>query len=96
MVRRIFFISLFIVGVFFLLRIIGENGIQAYFLLKEEMQDIKNIVQRIEEETLDISAQIRLLRSDVPYILKQAKSKIHLLDKNEILYIFEINSLEEE
>lgn len=70
------------------LKLLGENGLQAYFLLVHEAAEAKEIIEDINLKETALSKEIRLLRSDREYIKEQMKIRLHYLYPNEILYTF--------
>lgn len=86
--RIIFFtvISGIIIILFF--KLLGENGLQAYFLLVQEAEEAQSIIESVNQKEVALSKEIRLLRSNKDYIREQVKIRLHYLYPNEILYTF--------
>lgn len=74
--------------VFLFLKLLGENGLQAYFLLLQEAKDAQAIIENVNQQEVALSKEIRLLRSNKEYIREQVKIRLHYLYPNEILYTF--------
>ena len=70
------------------LKLLGENGVQAYFLLVQEAGEAQAMIESANKKEVALSKEIRLLRSNKEYIREQVKIRLHYLYTNEILYTF--------
>ena len=61
------------------LKLLGENGVQAYFLLVQEAGEAQVMIENANKKEVALSKEIRLLRSNKEYIREQVKIRLHYL-----------------
>lgn len=64
------------------------QGIQAYESLKDEAAELRLSIEALGRENMDLSRQIRLLKSDKGYIEQMIRDRLNFVRDNEIWYIF--------
>ncbi|MEF3697602.1 FtsB family cell division protein [Desulfolutivibrio sp.] len=87
--RRILLSALVVFNLFLLYNLVwSENGIFAYLDLKSHHALLVKKLETVEEKSLDLSQEIRWLKSDRTFTEKMARSRMNYLKDNEILYQF--------
>jgi cell division protein FtsB len=86
--RVLFAVSLFLNIVFVYNLIWGEKGIIAYKSLRERCAVLEATIEKIGEDNLGLSKEIRLLQSDEKYLEKVIRNRLNFVRENELLYIF--------
>ena len=87
--RRFLLTALIFFNVFLLYNLIwSDNGIFAYLELKARHQQLKERLEAINDHSLDLSQEIRWLKTDQAFTEKMARSQMNYLKENEILYQF--------
>ncbi len=66
----------------------GNRGLLEHELIVARVKEAKEKCARIDKENMALSREIRLLKSDRPYIEKMIREKLRYLHDNEILYLF--------
>ncbi len=69
----------------------SESGLLEYLRLKELQQELAGQLQRIEQENVRLSREIRLLKNDSLYQEKAVRTEMHFVRPGEILYLFPEN-----
>ncbi len=77
-------LNLFLLYGFFL----GNDGLFAYLELKEQYTALTAVLDKTHGKCIDLSQEIRWLKSDREFIEKMTRNKMNYLKHNEILYIF--------
>ena len=90
MIRRRFLLTaLIFFNVFLLYNLIwSDNGIFAYLELKSRHEQLKHRLEAVNDKSLDLSQEIRWLKTDQAFTEKMARSQMNYLKDNEILYQF--------
>jgi cell division protein FtsB/cell division protein DivIC len=87
--RRTLLSALVVFNLFLLYNLVwSENGIFAYLDLKSRHAQLVKKLETLEERSLDLSQEIRWLKSDRTFTEKMARSRMNYLKDNEILYQF--------
>ncbi len=87
--RRILLSALVTFNLFLLYNLVwSENGIFAYLDLKSHHAHLVKTRQALEERSLDLSQEIRWLKTDRAFTEKMARARMNYLKENEILYQF--------
>ena len=87
--RRTLLSALVVFNLFLLYNLVwSENGIFAYLDLKSRHAQLVKNLETLEERSLDLSQEIRWLKSDRTFTEKMARSRMNYLKDNEILYQF--------
>lgn len=66
----------------------GNQGLNAYRSLKEHHTMLEARLQELDERTIALSREIRLLQVDEKYQEKIIRKRFNFVKDNEILYIF--------
>jgi cell division protein FtsB len=66
----------------------GDQGFDAYRILKEQHQLLEERMQDLDAMNIALSREIRLLQSDEKYQEKVIRNRFNFVKDNEILYIF--------
>ena len=66
----------------------SDQGLFAYLDLKARHADIDYRVEELHKKSLELSQEIRLLKSDRPYIEKMIRQQMNFIKNDEILYVF--------
>jgi cell division protein FtsB len=66
----------------------SDTGIFAYLELKSRHARLEQRLQALNESSLDLSQEIRWLKTDRAFTEKMARAKMNYLKNNEILYQF--------
>ena len=87
--RRILLAGLIFFNIFLLYNLIwSDNGIFAFLELKGRHAQLKQRLDAVNDRSLDLSQEIRWLKSDRAFTEKMARSQMNYLKENEILYQF--------
>ncbi len=87
--RTFILIALGIVNVILLYRMVwGDSGVLAFNKLRNQYTSLVQELASIDEENINLSNEIRLLKSDDAYIEKMIRQRLHYVRENEILYLF--------
>ena len=87
--RRLLLTGLIFFNIFLLYNLVwSDNGIFAYLELKARHQQLKQRLETINDHSLDLSQEIRWLKTDRAFTEKMARSQMNYLKENEILYQF--------
>lgn len=87
--RRILLTGLVVFNLFLLYNLVwSENSIFAYLDLKSRHAQLVKKLESLEERSLDLSQEIRWLKSDRTFTEKMARTRMNYLKDNEILYQF--------
>lgn len=66
-------------------------GSEGYFAYKEQADNIEVLkakIARLDQENLNLSRQVRLLRSDREYLERMVREQMKFVKNNETLYVF--------
>lgn len=87
---RIILIALLLfINLFLVFRLIwSDQGVFAYLELKGRYELLQSKIDAVDEESLDLSQEIRRLKSDPAYQEKIIRERMNFVKKDEILYIF--------
>ncbi len=91
MFSRVFlFVSLGVINfaVFFLM-IWGQNGLLAFQDLKKQLVSLQKTKVELDTQKLQLSHEIRLLKTDQTYQEKMIRQKLRYIRDNELVYIFD-------
>ncbi len=87
--RTCILVALGIINVILLYRMVwGDNGVLAFNKLRNQYSSLVQELATIDEENINLSNEIRLLKSDEAYIEKMIRQRLHYVRDNEILYLF--------
>lgn len=87
--RRFLLTGLIFFNIFLLYNLIwSDNGIFAYLELKARHEQLKQRLVTVQDRSLDLSQEIRWLKTDRAFTEKMARSQMNYLKDNEILYQF--------
>lgn len=80
---------LVIINLFLMFRLIwSDQGFFAYLELKNRYEALQGKIDAVDSESLDLSQEIRRLKSDEGYQEKIVRERMNFVKKDEILYIF--------
>ena len=65
----------------------GENSLSRYVELQEQKTELKTRLEKIKQENLALSRQIRNLKNNTRYLKRLIRSKMNLLRSNEVIYL---------
>jgi cell division protein FtsB len=67
--------------------LLGENGIQAYQELKDKHAEMRDSVKDAKDESLELSKQIRMLKSDDEHLADTIRTRLNYVKDGEVLYL---------
>ena len=67
----------------------GQTGLLEYKSLKQQLAELQTRSKLLDIENLNLSNEIRMLKTDNNYMEKVIRRQLHFLRDNEIVYIFE-------
>jgi len=80
---------LVIINLFLLFRLIwSDQGVFAYLELKSRYEVLQFRIDEVDVNSLDLSQEIRRLKSDKAYQEKIVRERMNFVKQDEILYIF--------
>ncbi len=87
---RIFLVALLLfINLFFVFRLIwSDQGVFAYLELKNRYEVLQSKIDSVDTKSLDLSQEIRRIKSDKAYQEKIVRERMNFVKKDEILYIF--------
>ena len=87
---RILFVALLVaVNLFLLFRMVwSDQGVFAYLELKNRYEALQSRIDSVDSRSLDLSQEIRRLKSDKAYQEKIIRERMNFVKQDEILYIF--------
>ncbi|MEZ7196571.1 FtsB family cell division protein [Pseudodesulfovibrio karagichevae] len=87
---RLIFVALLVaINLFLLTRLIwSDQGVFAYLELKNRYEVLRQKIETVDARSLDLSQEIRKLKSDKGYQEKVIREKMNFVKKDELLYIF--------
>ncbi|ADU62841.1 MAG: septum formation initiator family protein [Pseudodesulfovibrio sp.] len=87
---RILIVALLVfINLFLLFRLIwSDQGVFAYLELKSRYELLQTRIDAVDGKSLDLSQEIRRLKSDTTYQEKIIRERMNFVKKDEILYIF--------
>ena len=89
MARRILLGVLIAVNVVLLFRLIwSEHGIIAYMNMRNRSVKLETQLREVDAQSLELSKEIRRLKSDRAYQEKVIRERMNYIKENEVLYIF--------
>ena len=87
--RRFLLTGLIFFNIFLLYNLIwSDNGIFAYLELKARHEQLQSRLDVAKDKSLDLSQEIRWLKTDRAFSEKMVRSQMNYLKDNEILYQF--------
>lgn len=90
--RRLIVCFLILLNLFFLYRLLlSDQGVFTYFELREKYDDLSGRTQAANDRSLNLSNEIRWLKSDEVYQERIVRTHMNYLGKNETLYRFRRN-----
>ncbi len=66
----------------------SEHGLLMYMDTRERQDELQQRLTALDETSLSLSNEIRLLKEDRVYIEKTIREKLNYIRPNEVLYIF--------
>ncbi len=82
-------IALGLINVILFYRMVwGDNGILAFNKLRTQYEGLVQELALLDKKNINLSNEIRLLKSDDEYIEKMIRQRLHYVRDNEILYLF--------
>ena len=87
---RILLVALLLfINLFLLFRLIwSDQGVFSYFELRNRYAFLQEKIDAVDKQSLDLSQEIRRLKSDKAYQEKVVRERMNFVKKDEILYIF--------
>lgn len=87
---RILLVALLLfINLFLLFRLVwSDQGVFTYLELKNRYSALEEKIKGVDAESLDLSQEIRRLKSDKAYQEKVVRERMNFVKKDEILYIF--------
>ena len=87
--RIVLLALLLVINLFLLGRLIwSDQGIFAYLELKHRYDVLQQKIEDVDSRSLDLSQEIRRLKSDKGYQEKVVRERMNFVKKDELLYIF--------
>lgn len=87
--RNIVVAVLVAVNVLLLARLLfSDQSIFAYSSLKERHEELTRRLQEVEEQNVELSREIKRLKSDRKYQEKVVRERLNFVREDEILYVF--------
>lgn len=87
--RLVLVALLLVINLILLFRLVwSDQGVFAYLELKERYDSLRTRVEAVDAENLDLSQEIRKLKSDRAYQEKVIRERMNFVKKDELLYIF--------
>lgn len=85
---RCLFLVLILINLLLLYQFfMSQKGLVTYLEIEARSKDLKQKVQRVNEENRQLSREIRKLKSEDLYLKKVIRTRMHYVEENEILYL---------
>ncbi|MCA1944091.1 MAG: septum formation initiator family protein [Desulfovibrio sp.] len=68
---------------------VGEHGLFAYLEMRGRQDELARRLQAVDEVSLALSREIRLLKEDRVYIEKVIRQQLNYIRPHEVLYLFQ-------
>lgn len=89
MAKRVLLVVLVVVNVVMLFRLVwSEHGLFAYMNMRARAAKLRQQLQEIDAKSLELSKEIRRLKSDRAYQEMIIRDRMNYVKENEVLYIF--------
>ncbi len=89
MAKRVLLGVLIFVNLFLLFRLIwSEHGLFAYLNMRARSAKLQQQLEEIDAKSLELSKEIRRLKSDRAYQEMIIRDRMNYVKENEVLYIF--------
>ncbi|CCO24389.1 FtsB family cell division protein [Maridesulfovibrio hydrothermalis] len=89
LLRRFLLGLLVLINLVLLMRLgLSEQGVFGYLDLDEKVQALDHKIKVADNRTIELSREIRRLKSDRAYQEKIIRSRMNYVKENELLYIF--------
>ncbi|MBO4334800.1 MAG: septum formation initiator family protein [Desulfovibrio sp.] len=89
-VRVALFVALGIINMsLFFFMIWGQNGLLNYHELKDQLRRFEEQKNALDAKNLQLSQEIRLLKTDRNYQEKMIRQKLRYIRDNELVYVFD-------
>ena len=89
LIRKLLPVALAVVNVLLFYNLLwSKNGLLAFNKLKNDQAQMAQKVEEVSGKSLDLSQEIRWLKSDRTFTEKIIRSRMNFLKDNEVLYIF--------
>lgn len=86
--KRIVLAALILLNLFLAYRLfLGDNGIQAYWTLKDKHAEMLDAQARVEGESKALSREIRMLKTDEKHLADTIRSRMNYVKDKEVLYL---------
>ena len=87
---RILLVALLLfINLFLLFRLIwSDQGVFSYLELRNRYAVLQEKIDAVDKQSLDLSQEIRRLKSDKAYQEKVVRERMNFVKKDEVLYIF--------
>lgn len=87
---RVLLVALLLcINLFLLLRLVwSDQGVFAYLEMRNRYAALQEKIDAVDAKSLDLSQEIRRLKSDRAYQEKVVRERMNFVKKDEILYIF--------
>lgn len=93
--NRILLVAIIVINLVLVYRLIwSSHGLFAYRELRTHHSELEKKLEELTSQTLVLSQEIRLLKSDRAYIEKMIRQHMNFVKPNETLYIFPNTSSE--
>jgi cell division protein FtsB len=87
--NRILLVVILVINLVLVYRLIwSSHGVFAYRELRTHYSELEKKLEELTSQTLVLSQEIRLLKSDRTYIEKMIRQHMNFVKPNETLYIF--------
>ncbi len=87
--RRILLGVLVVLNIILLIRLaVSDQGLFGYLDLDERVDSLQKKIEKTDDRSLELSREIRRLKTDRSYQEKVIRSRMNYVKDNEILYIF--------
>ena len=88
--RVLVFLSLGIINfLLFFFMVWGQNGLLAFKELKVQLAKLQATKVELDAQNLQLSHEIRLLKTDKSYQEKMIRQRLRYIRNNELVYIFD-------
>jgi len=89
MARRILLGVLIMVNIVLLFRLIwSDHGVLAFMNMRSRSALLEGQLRDVDARSMELSNEIRRLKSDRPYQEKIIRDRMNYIKENEVLYIF--------
>lgn len=65
----------------------GQQGLHTYRQQQARLEEVQARLDQVRKDNIDLSRKIRLLKNDDVYVEQMIRTRLHYVQKNEVMYL---------